>query len=433
MNELLKSTEISRENLIDELKLIESDMEDYQLENKLLYTDASTDTYTENSTKMYLNEIGKYPLLTKEEEKEIAEKLKFPNKKKLLSFETKDGYNTSTLNTELLFKSLCNNKSYSSIIETLLSYYNKTNNNSNKLVIEKLKKYEQLSLNLNRPLTEEELSLYFKINSDIKPLKEKELLKQTKEFIEYKSAFDKMFLSNLRLVVSIAKNYKCSIELLDLINEGNLGLMKAIEKYDSSLGFKFSTYAIWWIKQTIKRAIYMQGSFIRIPENYQSELSKFKKKLEQLEFKEKRKLSKEEISKKLSIPLYVVEDYFKAMFEIISLDLPVGDEKDATIMDLIETENNVEKEVFRKALKKDINSLFETLTDKELKVIKMRYGLGEYENSSTQINDIAKEMSVSQERIRKIERIALVKMRKASVMDNRSKSLKDYLNENYTF
>ncbi|MGM9875688.1 MAG: RNA polymerase sigma factor RpoD/SigA [Bacilli bacterium] len=421
------NTEISRENLIDQLKLIEDDIEDYQLEDDSLSSNFSTDTYVDDSTKMYLMEIGKYPLLTKEEEIDLAEKLKFPTEKKLLLFEMKDGYNISTLNIELLFKSLCNNKSYSFIIDTILSYYSKANCSSNKLIVEKLKKYKRLSLDLNRALTEDELLLHFKTNSTIEPLNEKELLEQTKEFLSYKSAFDKMFISNLRLVVSIAKKYKCNVELLDLINEGNLGLMKAIEKYDSTLGFKFSTYATWWIRQAIQRAISIQNSSIRIPENYKSELIKFKKNLEQLELQEKRKLSKEEISKKLSIPLYVVDDYFRSMFEIVSLDQPVGNDNDATIMDFVETEDDVEKKVFREMLKKDINSLFKTLTDKEIMVIKMRYGLDEYENNSTQLPDIAKAMSVSSERIRQIERKALLKMRRQSVIDKESRSLKEYM------
>ena len=235
-----------------------------------------------------------------------------------------------------------------------------------------------------------------------------------------------MFVSNLRLVVNIAKKYKCNVELLDLINEGNLGLMKAIEKYDSSLGFKFATYATWWIKQTITRAIFMQNSFIRIPENYKSKLIKFNKDLEQLELQEKRKLSKEEISKKLSIPLNVVEEYLRLMFEVVSLDQPVNDDKDFTIMNFVEIEDDMEDKVFREMLKKDINALYKTLNDKEIMVIKMRYGLDEYENNSTQILDIARRMSVSQERVRQIERRALTKIRRQSVIDKDIKSLKEY-------
>ena len=381
----------------------------------------------DDSLKMYLKEISKYPLLSKEDEVDLAEKLKFPKKKKLLSFENIDGYNISTLNINLLFNSLCNSKVYTTIIESLLSYYNKTNSSSDKDVVDQLKKYKRLAFGLNRALNEDELFLHFKIKSNDKRFSEKELLKQTREFISYKSSFDKMFLSNLRLVVSVAKKYKCNLELSDLINEGNLGLMKAIDKYDSSLGYKFSTYATWWIKQSIRRFIFKQNSFIRIPEGYKSELIKFKNNLEKLELEERRKLSNEEISKKLSIPLDVVEDYFNSMFEIVSLDYPIGEDNDSTFADFIVENENIEKNIFRELLKKDIDILFKILDEKEIKVIKMRYGLGEYENKAMSIQSIAKEMSLFPQRIINIEKKALMKIRAQCQRDEKSGSLKEYM------
>ena len=200
-----------------------------------------------NSLGMYLNTISNYSVLSKEEEVELAKKIKISNNNKLCLFEVIDGYNVATLNIDILFRSFCNSNSYNTIIDSLLSCYSNSSI-SNKLIIEKLKKYRRLANKLNRALNEEELLQYFKIDCKDDGLDEKKLLKQTKEFISYKSSYDKMFTSNLKLVVSIAKKYKCSLELIDLINEGNFGLMKAIEKYDVSLGYKFSTYATWWIK-----------------------------------------------------------------------------------------------------------------------------------------------------------------------------------------
>ena len=127
-----------------------------------------------------------------------------------------------------------------------------------------------------------------------------------------------MFLSNLKLVVSIAKKNNGNVELLDLISDGNLGLMKAIEKYDNSLGFKFSTYATYWIKQAIQKSISTQSLFIRYPEDYKRELIKFRNQLEELEKSKQRKLNKAEISNEMKLPLDKVEEYFSALQKVIS-------------------------------------------------------------------------------------------------------------------
>ena len=198
-----------------------------------------------------------------------------------------------------------------------------------------------------------------------------------------------MFLSNLKLVVRIAKKYRCNLELMDLINEGNLGLMKAIEKYDSSLDFKFSTYATWWIGYTIKRAIYSQNSIIRIPEKYRIDLRKFKNDLQQLEMNEQRKLNKLEISKMLSVPLEFVEDYYKYMQDVLTLEQPVSEDSDLALIDLIPQKELLENQVFKDFLRKDIEVLFKVLNDQELEVIKMKYGLCEYADGPFNIYDIA--------------------------------------------
>lgn len=416
-----KINKFANEELIEELKAIENENDDTVL-------DFSNDSNLSDGISMYLTEISKYPLLTKEEEIKLSKNLKYANEIKLLFFEFKDGYIVTTFNIKLFFKSLCNCSSYNLIIDNVISCYEKYCNMANKTTVELLKKYRRLSSKLNRPLNEKELLLNFNIKSNVGGLDEKDLLEQTKKFIIYKSSFDKMFLSNLRLVVSVAKKYRCNVDLLDLISEGNTGLIRAIEKFDGKLGFKFSTYATWWIRQSIQRAITQQYANIRVPDNYMYDLLKFKKNLEQLEIKEKKKMSTKEISQKLSIPIGLVEEYFKSMLEFVSLDQTINlDESDATIGDFVASDDNVEEMVFKEVLKNDIHVLFKVLTEKEILVIKMRFGLDEYRDNAISVIDIAKDLSITQQRVRQIEKTALLKMKRITHIDKSVKSLKEYV------
>ena len=403
-------------------------------ENENYYTEEEQASYDgeeqnkneDDSLKIYLREIGKYKLLSKEEEIQLSNNLKFPDKIKLLSTKTNSEYCSHVLNVNLLFKSLCNNESYRFVIDTILSYYQKTSMSSNKDIIDFLKKYKKISRELGRALNEEELLTYFNITCDDECLNSKELLEETKKFITYKSSFDKLFFSNLRLVVSIAKKYKNNSNFLDLINEGNIGLIKAIEKYDSSLGFKFSTYATWWIRKAITKGM-SNDSLIKINNNYRAKLNKFKKDLEELELEEGRKLSKIEIAEKLSIPLSSVNNYFMSMFNFVSMHQPVDEEGKLTVEDFIPEKGSLEEEVFEKKLKNDIEIIYDSLTEEELKIIKMRYGMDEYRTESNSINSIAEKLSVSPKKIKRIEQTALRKMRKQCLTDKKSSSLKEYL------
>ena len=420
---MLDNTEISNEELINELKEIEDSNEDSELSS-----DFSDVSFLDDSTKMYFMEISKYPLLSQEEELSLAEKLKNPEKKKLLKIDNDTIYSIPSLNVELLFNSLCNCLSYNTIIKSLLAYYNQVNSSSNEHVREQLNKYNKLSLELNRALDEKELVKYFNMQSTKKTISEKELLKQTAEFISYKNAFDKMLLSNLKLVVCIAKKYKGNIDLIDIINEGNFGLIRAIQKYDSSLRFKFSTYAFWWIKNSIQRAINAQKTLIRIPEHYLIELNRFKKNVEQLETEAGRKLSNEEISQKLSISLHDVNVYLRSIFEYVSLNQPVNEEDDTTVMDFVAHDDNVESKTFTNLLKEDIKPLLSVLTPLELKVIRMKYGMGDYENKCFTNAEIAKNLEYSISTVRAIHDNAIRKMKRQVMIDRKFRALRLYLN-----
>ena len=344
----------------------------------------------EDPVRMYLKEIGKVPLLSAEEEIELAKLMDAGN---LAHEVTKRNNNEQR---DLPIKNL----------EEL----------------DKEREEREEEPGKSDLVLDEVIDLAHKMQKEALSEAELKILNNAEAEGDY--AKKRLAEANLRLVVSIAKRYVGrGMLFLDLIQEGNLGLIKAVEKFDYRKGFKFSTYATWWIRQAITRAIADQARTIRIPVHMVETINKLIRVSRQLLQELGREPSPEEIAEQMSMPVERVREILKISQEPVSLETPIGEEEDSHLGDFIKDDNvpvPADAAAFT-LLKEQLEEVLGTLTEREQKVLKLRFGLDD--GRARTLEEVGKEFNVTRERIRQIEAKALRKLRHPS----RSRKLKDYL------
>jgi RNA polymerase primary sigma factor len=272
----------------------------------------------------------------------------------------------------------------------------------------------------------ESIKTYLKEIRHIPLLKAKEEIELAKRIKKGdKEARQKMINSNLRLVINIAKRYMhFGIPFMDLIEEGNIGLMRAVDKFNPKKGYRFSTYAAWWIKQSITRAIIEQGKIIRIPVYMSETISKWKKVTDRLIAKLKRKPTVQEVAKKMKLSVEKIREIDRWVTKMSSLEAPIGEDKEGQVKDIIEDESLAapNEELERFLDKERIMDLLSIMNKKQRKVLDLRFGLTD--GRSHTLAEIAKKMMISRERVRQIEEAALKKLRRFLSESEQEKSNK---------
>ena len=391
------------ENNSDELGLGGDDEEEAAEENPADLK-AAMDELLDDPVKNYLKQIGQIPLLSAEQEVDLSKRIHAGAEAAHILQADRQKYGATEYikknSARFSFEEDENSRSYTEDIDE------EGNEKSSEDAEEKAAEEEAMEAVENGPLTEE---------------RRQELLKIRRDGLNARRSLSE---ANLRLVVSIAKKHVGhNLAFLDLIQEGNIGLIKAAEKFDCDRGFRFSTYATWWIRQSITRAIADQGRTIRIPVHLVESINRVKKTAGDLLHKNGREPTVEEIAAALDMEPDKVRELLQLSQEPISLETPVGEEEDAHLEDFIQDEDAgvPVDEAGRQLLRRELLHVLKSLTPREERVITLRFGLED--GRARTLEELGKEFNVTRERVRQIEAKALRKLRHPS----RSRKLKDYL------
>ena len=318
-----------------------------------------------------------------------------------------------------------NEKTLNDAVLELVAEYKKKGSINSETLYDVLEKYDATPMELEEVNMDDPVKMYLKDIGKVPLLAADEEIELAKKMLDGdEESKRKLSEANLRLVVSIAKRYMGrGMLFLDLIQEGNLGLMKAVEKFDYQKGFKFSTYATWWIRQAITRAIADQARTIRIPVHMVETINKQIRVSRTLLQEFGREPTPEEIAKYMGISEDKVREIQKIAQDPVSLETPIGEEEDSHLGDFLEDETSTAPSdmVAFTLLKEQLIGVLDTLTPREEKVLRLRYGIDD--GRPRTLEEVGKEFNVTRERIRQIEAKALRKLRHPS----RSKRLKDFL------
>ena len=394
----------SAENNNDDLGIGADEDEDQSEENPADLK-AAMDELLDDPVKNYLKQIGQIPLLSAEQEVELSRRIHAGAEAAHILQADRQKYGAPEYikknSARFSFEEDENSRSYTEDLD------DDGNEKSSEDAEEKAAEEEAMEAVENGPLTEE---------------KRQELLKTRRDGLNARRSLSE---ANLRLVVSIAKKHVGhNLAFLDLIQEGNIGLIKAAEKFDCDRGFRFSTYATWWIRQAITRAIADQARTIRIPVHMIETINKLIRTSRYLVQELGRDPTPEEIAERMEYPVEKVKKVLKIAKEPISLETPIGDEEDSSLGDFIEDKKAVApaEEVINTKLSEQLAAVLADLTPREEQVLRKRFGIAE--KSDHTLEEVGKLFNVTRERIRQIEAKALRKLRHPS----RRKKLKDFLN-----
>lgn len=240
-----------------------------------------------------------------------------------------------------------------------------------------------------------------------------------------KRALERLTKANLRFVVSVAKQYQNQgLSLPDLINEGNVGLIKAAEKFDETRGFKFISYAVWWIRQSILQAIAEQSRLVRLPLNQVGSINKIARELSRFEQEHERKPSVDEIAERVDLPEDKIADAMKANSRHVSMDAPIADGEDSSMIDFLAGDSsNTDRELAIESLKAEVSRILKLLTDKEQKVLRAFFGIDG--SPEMTLDEIGEKYNLTRERVRQIKEKALRRLRR----NTKNKLLKSYLGQ----